>query len=1226
MKKLLAYTGLILLVSTAFTMAVQTGSEWSSPGVLDNRSTFGWQVVHGKNVYVSPRKSSYKPDTTFIINGKTASGWSQINPFWNSTSVENAYYSVDNAKLAVLNDNNVVFHGGVLEQNETWEGNKVHLVQYSTRVPRGYTLTIADNAIVKFCDDVNLIVDTGATLVVGNAYFTHIADDTVGGDTNLDGNATSPKKDAYKLTINGTVRPVSNPYIRYLTPTPTAKLYTVTTNNSTADREIYFLGATVFLKTTPIPNWPVEENVVTWSSTPAVTITKDTANRFAATLTMPASNLTVTATVTKQKFKITTINCTVDETPKTPETTATLTATIPEGQPPEEYIVEWNSSPAVTITPNADDHIKATFTMPHSAITVTCTVTRKTYPLTIVKGYVMQDGQKVKKIMLPKDGNVTIYATLIDGVPVDDFIIDWSIDPDEAGFSTKTHNKDSISYTMPNHAVTITIDAKQMFHITTENCTADMEKALPNTLVTLTATIPAGQPPEEYTVEWSSEPAVTIPPNPDDHTKATFVMPSQNITVTCTVTRKTYLLTVVNGVAVKDEVEYTEIELEKDEVVAIKSIQYDIENWTRMIGWTTDEAFMNLIQDATEYATTFTMPNTPLTLTANYEEMPYLPEDTNHSKSLTLAEYLQAKDAMQSHFINGDLCTTDESGNTLYVPNEAVLAGAEGDYIRRSVQPAIYAEGSTIKVTLTITNAADFQSLVILENIPENWKWYIIIKKNEDGSVSTFGSSGPIIFDVERLKYGLSWTIHATTGETIYYEDKQHTTGVPNTLTFYITPDEGADLTDTIQLVSSEAVGNIGNSYLDVLPANSTLQRVTPHWADTNKDLILSSEEILAARNDLITIILHGGQYVWDGEAFIPYPLLEPTRGDTPEQEFEIARQLSTTEYDLGSRVSVTLDLSPLAEATLVSFEETLPQGWTVVENGGGKVAKDGSFILFDFDMMDTKPRSITYTIQAPSLYAEKEYKFPSTSVKGISNGSAINVTIQSATLHWSNPRPSLTVHTSGQLAQWRINDGEWLTSGTRLAVTADASVTIQLKLPGENCLLGEWQPIDNSITLATPKAESLTITMPNHDAAIKARLLSPREFTIATGWNFLCKTAEMANIKELNSLVFFFDQNQYKKSSFQALPLGTAFWYFSHRTTTLTLYPEAVQIPSNYRPARLKNGWQGIGSPDARLNCLVKPDDADSIFAWQNGKWVLFDTQNGTISLSAEQGYFLFK
>ena len=186
--------------------------------------------------------------------------------------------------------------------------------------------------------------------------------------------------------------------------------------------------------------------------------------------------------------------------------------------------------------------------------------------------------------------------------------------------------------------------------------------------------------------------------------------------------------------------------------------------------------------------------------------------------------------------------------------------------------------------------------------------------------------------------------------------------------------------------------------------------------------------------------------------------------------------------------------------------------------------------------------------------------------------------------------------------------------------------MTIQLKLPGENCLLGEWQPIDNSITLATPKAESLTITMPNHDAAIKARLLSPREFTIATGWNFLCKTAEMANIKELNSLVFFFDQNQYKKSSFQALPLGTAFWYYSHRTTTLTLYPEAVQIPSNYRPARLKNGWQGIGSPDARLNCLVKPDDADSIFAWQNGKWVLFDTQNGTISLSAEQGYFLFK
>ena len=118
-----------------------------------------------------------------------------------------------------------------------------------------------------------------------------------------------------------------------------------------------------------------------------------------------------------------------------------------------------------------------------------------------------------------------------------------------------------------------------------------------------------------------------------------------------------------------------------------------------------------------------------------------------------------------------------------------------------------------------------------------------------------------------------------------------------------------------------------------------------------------------------------------------------------------------------------------------------------------------------------------------------------------------------------------------------------------------------------------------------------------------------------------------MAGAAQFNGqAVFYYDRNQYKKSSFQALPLGTAFWLYSPKAETVMLYPEAVQTPSNYRPARLKNGWQGIGSPDARLNCLVKPDDSDSVFAWKDGKWQLFDSQGGTLPLSPEQGYFLFK
>ncbi len=1386
-----------------YSFAVQTGSVWSSPGVLDNRSTFGGQAVHGNQVYVSPRQNSSSADTTFKINGKRAVGWSQASPFWNSTSVADSIYTGEgntSIVVAVLNDDNVVFHGGVLAQDESWEGGKVHLVQYSTRVPSGVTLNIEDDAIVKFCDDVNLIIDSGATLVVGNATFTHIADDAQGGDTNLDGDASSPKKDAYKLTVNGTVRPQGNPYIHYLTPTSAAKLYTMTASNCTSDRSIYFQAATVYLTTTPIPSWPEEENVVTWKSTPSVTITKDATDRFAATLKMPASNVTATATVTKQQFNISTIECTADVNQQTPEGIVTLTASIPKGQPAEEYIVEWSSEPAVTITPNAEDHTKATFEMPHSDIAITCTATRKTYQLTIANGFVLQDGEKfnvlmlpkdgnvtiqatliegvpaedfvidwsidpdevdfaanshnkasvsykmpnhavkvtidakqmfyittetssanVKKalpntlisltatipdgqpaeeytvewssepavtitrnaedhtkatfempdgdiaitctvtrktyqltiangfvlqngeknnaLMLPKDGNVTIQATLIDGVPAEDFVIDWSIDPDEADFAENSHNKASVSYTMPNHAVTVTIDAKQMFHITTDdNSTADLEKCLPDTLVTLTAIIPEGQPPEEYTVEWSSEPEVTITPDDDDHTKATFEMPDGDIAITCTVTRKKYLLTInavvveiegeanpysltiENGAAVKKdedgkEVLFMEIELEKGEVIDIQSIQYDVENWIRMIGWTTDDEYMKLVADATSPSTTFTMPNTPLTLTANYEEMPFLPEDTDKSKDITLMEYLPAKDAMQSHYVDGDLCTLNEVGNTVYPSNENVFAGEDGDYIRRSVKPAIYAEGSTIEVSFEISNTANFESLAILENIPENWHW----------SIGSFGSAGPILFDFANTVNGVVWTISDSNGKTISQEN--NLTGVPQTITFSIKPDKNSDLSDKILLNSIEAVGNNGNSYLDVTPADSELQRGTPHWADANKDLQLSEDEILGARKDLITIILNGGKYVWDGTKFIPYSPLEATRAGEYEEEVEITRQLSCTDFDLGSQVSVTLDLSSLAMSKIVSFKEKLPEGWKVVDDGGGKVAKDGSFILFDFDLMDAKPSSVTYTLQAPTLFAEQEYRITSVFCKGMDNGSSIDVLIPDSILRWSNPKPSLTVHTSSQLAQWRVNGGEWLESGARLSVETDSAMSIQLKLPDGNVIFDTWLPLDEATTIATPQAESLAMTMPNHDVVLKARLVSPRELVISSGWNFLCKTVEMAEIEWFyGQTICFLDQRVYKKTSFQQIPFGTVFWLFSFNGATVTLYPEAVRLPSNCRLARLQNGWQGIGSPDARLNCLVKPDDSDSIFCFKDGDWVPFDSQNGTVPLSPEQGYFLYK
>jgi hypothetical protein len=98
---------------------------------------------------------------------------------------------------SVLVSNAVAWHGGALEGDETWGADRVHVVESTVTVPAGVTLTLAPGAVVKFVDGTGVVVEAGGglsaeTTAAQPIVLTALADDTAGGDTNLDGDRSRP--------------------------------------------------------------------------------------------------------------------------------------------------------------------------------------------------------------------------------------------------------------------------------------------------------------------------------------------------------------------------------------------------------------------------------------------------------------------------------------------------------------------------------------------------------------------------------------------------------------------------------------------------------------------------------------------------------------------------------------------------------------------------------------------------------------------------------------------------------------------------------------------------------------------------------------------------------------------------------------------------------------------------------------------------------------------------
>jgi hypothetical protein len=107
-------------------------------------------------------------------------------------------------------------HSGTLASPQTWAAGTVHVVIGKLTVPSGVRLIIEAGAVVKFMEGTGLTVASGGASIANGAIFTHIADDTAGGDTLLDGDATHPVAGAY--TVTGPIADNEETEWRYTAP------------------------------------------------------------------------------------------------------------------------------------------------------------------------------------------------------------------------------------------------------------------------------------------------------------------------------------------------------------------------------------------------------------------------------------------------------------------------------------------------------------------------------------------------------------------------------------------------------------------------------------------------------------------------------------------------------------------------------------------------------------------------------------------------------------------------------------------------------------------------------------------------------------------------------------------------------------------------------------------------------------------------------------------------
>lgn len=217
----------VILSCLTLALGVPLDAKEASPISIENR---GLPLLNG-SVLVSSTATTGSRGNTLKADGATAAGWSASSPTWDSTTVSDGIHTLElsngdsaTASVLVINRSDVVIHDGTLEGDEVWAAGVVHVVRNSVRIPAGKRLVIANGAVVKFCQGTGILNE--GTLSAISATLTAFEDDTVKGDTNQDGNASTPAADSYAIRNNGTLTAIGCT-LRYATSDSTFETTTI---------------------------------------------------------------------------------------------------------------------------------------------------------------------------------------------------------------------------------------------------------------------------------------------------------------------------------------------------------------------------------------------------------------------------------------------------------------------------------------------------------------------------------------------------------------------------------------------------------------------------------------------------------------------------------------------------------------------------------------------------------------------------------------------------------------------------------------------------------------------------------------------------------------------------------------------------------------------------------------------------------------------------------------